>query len=135
MIEGEEQRTPPQQDKNAPEEKEQHAETIDIAQRRTAQRLFVSDLIDFYYQCKSTAKSFNKFVLALKSLKRLVNFPVPTLKDLYGVDSVEQFVQHREDLLDQAKCSICLSEMNIVDEPDSCRKLPCGHCYHTVCIR
>ena len=25
--------------------------------------------------------------------------------------------------------------MNIVDEPDSCRKLPCGHCYHTICIR
>lgn len=89
VIEGEEQQLLPQQNKNAPEEREQPAENIDMAQRRTAQRLFISDLIDFYYQCKNTSKSFNKFVLALKSLKRLVNFPVPTLKDLYGVETVE----------------------------------------------
>lgn len=88
IIEGEEQFLP-QQDKDVPDRKEKPAENIDMAQRRTAQRLFISDLIDFYYQCKNTSKSFNKFVLALKSLKRLVNFPVPTLKDLYGVETVE----------------------------------------------
>ncbi|CAL5981395.1 C3HC4 type (RING finger) domain-containing protein [Hexamita inflata] len=120
------------QNKDKPKDKK---EDVPLEQRSRAQYLFFSDLLDLIDQLRETRKSLAKFVLALKSFKRMGKFEEPTLEDLYKTSDIEAIKKDLESFLEQAPCSICLSPMDIITEKNQCKKLNCQHCYHTGCIR
>ncbi|CAL6066939.1 C3HC4 type (RING finger) domain-containing protein [Hexamita inflata] len=120
------------QNKEKPKDKK---EDVPLEQRSRAQYLFFSDLLDLIDQLRETRKSLAKFVLALKSFKRMGKFEEPTLEDLYKTSDIEAIKKDLESFLEQAPCSICLSPMDIITEKNQCKKLNCQHCYHTGCIR
>lgn len=95
---------------------------------------FFSDLLDCLDNFRSFKKSFNKAHIAVLGYKRLDKFDIPSLNELYEEENIDVIKADLQKYLDNAPCSICMSEMDIINN-NNVRKLKCGHSMHINCIR